>query len=396
MKGKHLPCLLWLGSWLLVVVSVFMPFKAQAGNDTLHLFSAGEGGYHTYRIPAIVTTVKGTLLAFCEGRKDGPHDAGNIDIVLKRSTDGGRTWSKVMVIWSDSTNTCGNPCPVVDGVTGAIWLLMTHNLGSDKEGDLIRRTAQSSRTVWAAKSEDDGLGWSVPVNVTNSAKDTSWGWYATGPGIGIQVQYGPYKGRLIVPCDHGYADANGRLKGGYEYGAHVIYSDDHGVTWQKGGVIRPKVNECQVTELADGKGGLLMNMRSYFGHGCRTHAVSHDGGGNWSAPEDVSGLEDPVCQASIIRYTWPVKKHAGCLLFLNPASKNKRDNMTLKASTDEGRMWRQVQLLYAGPSAYSCMALLPHGEVVCLYEAGEREPYEVIVLQRIDKKTITRIVKNRG
>ncbi|MCF6404637.1 glycoside hydrolase [Chitinophaga filiformis] len=174
-----------------------------------------------------------------------------------------------------------------------------------------------------------------------------------------------------------------------------MYSDDHGITWQRGGVIRPKVNECQVAELADGKGSLVMNMRSYFGRGCRTHAFSYDGGSSWSAPEDVPQLEDPVCQASIIRYAWPVRKHSGCLLFLNPASKHKRNNMTLKASTDDGRTWREVQSLYAGPSAYSCMTVLPHGDVVCLYEAGERHAYEVIVLQKVDKTEIGRIVKKR-
>jgi sialidase-1 len=365
-------------------------------NDTVHLFPAGEGGYHTYRIPAIITTLNGTLLAFCEGRKEGRHDAGNIDIVLKRSTDGGHTWSKAMVIWDDSTNTCGNPCPVVDRTTGTIWLLMTHNLGRDKEGDIIRRKSQSGRSVWVAKSENDGSSWSLPLNITSSVKDTAWGWYATGPGIGIQLQHGQHKGRLVIPCDHSYADANGPVaKGGYEYGAHIIYSDDHGMSWHSGGVIRPKVNECQLTELADGKGGLLMNMRSYFGRGYRTHAMSHDGGSNWSAPADVPQLEDPVCQASIIRHTWPTKKRAGRLLFLNPASKNKRNNMTLKASTDDGRTWQQVQLLYGGPSAYSCMAVLPGGDVACLYEAGTQQPYEVIVLQRIDKKIINRTIKNR-
>lgn len=381
--------------WLLGVLQM-----VQAGviynKDTVHLFSAGEGGYHTYRIPSIVTTAKGTLLAFCEGRKEGRHDAGNIDIVFKRSTDNGRTWSKAMVIWDDSTNTCGNPCPVVDKITGTVSLLMTHNLGTDREGDIIRKTAQSTRSVWVAKSQDDGRSWSVPVNITNAVKDSAWGWYATGPGIGIQVQHGQYKGRLIVPCDHSYPDVNGLVaKGGYEYGAHIIYSDDHGMSWQKGGVIRPKVNECQVVELADRKGSLLMNMRSYFGRGCRTHAVSYDGGSSWSTPADVPLLEDPVCQASIIRYVWPAKKHAGCLLFLNPASKNKRNNMTLKASTDEGRTWQRVQSLYTGPSAYSCMAVLPGGDVVCLYEAGEQQPYEVIILQRIDKKILNRTVKNK-
>lgn len=376
--------------------AVYTQGQAITATDTLSLFTAGTNGYKSYRIPSLLTTNKGNVLAFCEGRKDGGGDAGNIDILVKRSDDSGRSWSEQQVIWDDGANTCGNPCPVIDATTGVIWLLMTRNEGTDKEKDIIHRTSKATRTVWVSKSEDDGRSWSEPVNISTSTKDTSWGWYATGPGIGIQIKHGPHKGRLVIPCDHSYADANGHVASGpYEYGAHIIYSDDHGVTWQRGGIIRPKVNECQLTELADGKGTLLMNMRSYFGRGCRTHATSHDGGIHWSEPTDVPQLADPVCQASIIRYRWPAKKQAGMLLFLNPASSKQRNNMTLKASLDDGQTWQTVQTLYPGPSAYSSMAVLPGGDLGSLYEAGNNKPYEKIIFQRTAKKILTDIRKKQ-
>jgi sialidase-1 len=353
------------------------------------LFVAGENGYHSYRIPALTTTSKGTLLAFCEGRKEGRGDAGNIDIVLKRSTNGGRTWSEQQVIWDDGGNTCGNPCPVVDEATGAIWLVMTHNLGADKEGDIIRKKSREPRSIWVAKSTDDGRSWSQPQNITATTKKDEWGWYATGPGTGIQIQHGPHKGRLVIPCDHSYDDAAGKVAGGpYEYGSHIIYSDDHGQTWQIGGVIRPKMNECQLVETAAPEGSLLMNLRSYLGHGCRAQSRSNDGGLTWSAPEDAPTLPDPVCQASIIRYSWPGTQTPGRLLFLNAADSSKRRNMTLKSSLDEGRSWTTIQTLHAGPAAYSSLTVTRKGDVVCLYEAGEKGPYEKIVLHIINRKEL--------
>lgn len=385
-KKQHLPRLLWKGSWLLAALLGSLPVAAQS--DSTALFTAGADGYKSYRIPALVTSSKGSLLAFCEGRKNSAGDDGDIDIVLKRSRDGGRSWTAPQVVWNDGPHTCGNPCPVADAATGVIWLLMTRNEGADKEHEIIRKTAQGTRTVWVSKSMDDGVTWSAPENITAAVKDTSWGWYATGPGAGIQVAYGPHRGRLVIPCDHSYDDAAGQIANGpYQYGAHVIYSDDHGATWQRGGSIGPKVNECQLTELADGKGGLLINMRSYFGRGCRTQSVSHDGGGSWSAPQDVPSLEEPVCQASIARYSWPRKQHGGLLLFLNPAS-SKRACMTLKASNNDGQAWETVQVLHAGPAAYSSLAVLKNGQAACLYEAGDKNPYEKIIFQKINKKKI--------
>lgn len=343
------------------------------------LFTANQSGYSSYRIPALITSQKGTLLAFCEGRKDGAGDAGNIDILLKRSADNGKTWSDQKVIWDDGANTCGNPCPVVDETTGTIWLLLTHNRGDDHEGDIIKKTAKGTRTVWVSKSDDDGLTWSAPADITPTTKKPEWGWYATGPGVGIQIKHGPRAGRLVIPCDYSYDDPHGKVRNGpFEYGSHVIYSDDQGKTWQLGGTITPKMNECQVVELADGNGTLLMNMRSYFGRGARAHAVSYDGGASWTAPYDAPDLVEPVCQASLLRYTWPDKNNQSTILFLNPASTKIRHNLTLRASHDEGKTWPFIRTLHTGPSAYSSLAVVSGKDIAVLYEAGEKNPYETI------------------
>src|SRR5262245_44708945 len=162
------------------------------------VFVAGEGGYHTYRIPSLIVTTKGTVLAFCEGRRLGRGDAGDIDLLLKRSSDGGGTWNATQIVWDDGENTCGNPCPVVDRDTGTIWLLLTHNLGQDTEAQVIDQTSLGSRTCWLSSSSDDGQTWAKPVEITRDVKRPDWTWYATGPGIGIQTS----AGRLVIPCDN--------------------------------------------------------------------------------------------------------------------------------------------------------------------------------------------------
>jgi sialidase-1 len=342
------------------------------------VYVSGQEGYHTYRIPAIVRAPNGSLLAFAEGRKSAGGDAGNIDILLKRSTDGGRTWSAQQVVWDDADNTCGNPCPVVDATTGTVWLLLTHNLGTDHENAIITKKAKSTRTVWVTSSRDHGATWAAPTEITRTTKDPSWGWYATGPGVGIQIKHGPHAGRLVIPCDHSYDDPAGKVRGGpYEYGSHAIFSDDHGRTWQLGGVIRPKVNECQVAELFDGRGTLLMDMRSYFSRSRRTHARSSDGGRTWSVPQDAPQLVEPVCQASLLRH------EPNLLLFSNPADPKARVRLTVRASADDARTWRDVAELHAGPSAYSCLVSLDAQTAGCLYERGDKKAYEKITFARV-------------
>ena len=340
------------------------------------IFTAGEGGYHTYRIPSLIATARGTLLAFCEGRKAGRGDAGDIDLVLRRSFDGGRTWSPTQVVWDDGPNTCGNPCPVVDRESGTIWLLLTHNLGQDTESQIVSGTSTGSRTVWVSKSTDDGATWAAPIEITRDVKLPDWTWYATGPGVGIQLR----SGRLVIPCDN-------KLTGGKAWQSHLIYSDDRGATWKLGGVVGPQCNESQVAELADG--ALLLNMRSFQAHNRRFVATSKDGGLTWTAPAEDQALIEPVCQASLLRYDDAV--HAGAaparnsnvLLFSNPGS-TKRERLTVRLSEDGGQTWpaASTKILHPGPAAYSCLAVLPDGTIACLYERGDKNAYETITLAR--------------
>ena len=335
------------------------------------VFNAGSGGYHTYRIPALIQSSRGTLLAFCEGRKSGRGDAGDIDLLLRRSPDGGKSWNDLQVVWDDGANTCGNPCPVVDASTGTIWLLLTHNLGSDAESAIVKGTSQGSRTAWVSKSDDDGATWSKPMEITKDVKRPDWTWYATGPGVGIQLK----SGRLVIPCDNEVAVTHARQ-------SHVIYSDDHGTSWKLGGVIGPDCNESQVIERADGS--LLINMRSYRSNNLRSISTSADGGLTWTKPTEDTALIEPVCQASILR----VPGEKSSVLFSNPASK-KRENMTVRMSLDDGRSWPVSRVLHAGPAAYSCLTVLKDGTIGCLYERGTQQPYETITLARFSRAWLT-------
>jgi sialidase-1 len=336
------------------------------------LFVSGQGGYHTYRIPAVAVTTRGTVLGFCEGRKRSRSDTGDIDILVKRSTDNGRTWSAQQVVWDDAGNTCGNPCAVVDRDTGVIWLLTTWNRGEDHERDIIAQTSNDTRRVFFTRSTDDGRTWSVPGEITADTKKRDWTWYATGPGSGIQIVHGPHKGRLVIPCDHIEAVTK-------RYYSHVIYSDDHGRSWQLGGrTPKHRVNECEVVELSDGQ--LMLNMRNYdHANKSRQVATSDDGGSTWKDQRFDAALIEPICQAAIERYAWPGAETKGAILFSNPSSRDGRVNMVVRASYDDGRTWPDSRVLHAGPSAYSDLAVLGNREIACLYEAGHDHAYESIV-----------------
>jgi sialidase-1 len=355
-------------TWCLAAAVAAAEAEVAPRFEQTDLYVSGTEGYHTYRIPSVIVTLKGTVLAFCEGRKHGSSDTGDIDMLLRRSTDGGKTFAKQQVVWDDGPNTCGNPCPVVDGTTGTVFLLLTHNLGQDPEGRIIARKSKGTRTVWISRSTDDGQSWSKPVEITKATKKPAWTWYATGPGAGIQLR----GGRLIVPCDHVASDAHGE-------GSHVIYSDDHGATWKLGGTVGPKTNECEAVELADGS--LLLNMRNNNRrHRCRATAISRDQGLTWSAPAYDETLIEPVCQASIRRHGPAGEGRQGPILFSNPAQTGQRTTMTARISYDECKTWPVHKVLHAGPAAYSCLAMAPGGSVLCLYERGDKHPYEKITL----------------
>ena len=359
-----------------LILTVLATTNAMAEPDHA-VFTSGLDGYDTFRIPAMIEAGNGDLLAFAEGRLDGRGDAGNIDLVLRRSGDGGKTWSDLQVIWDDGPNTCGNPCPVLDRDTGSIHLLATRNLGHDHESEIIAQTSDETRTVWIISSVDHGASWSPPREITSTAKRPEWTWYATGPGNGIQLRTGPHAGRLLIPCDHIEA-------GTRHYYSHCIVSDDRGVTWKIAGrTPSHQVNECAVAELHDGS--LLLNMRNYDrSQRTRAQSRSTDGGVTWSKVLHHSSLPEPICQASMVACD-----QGRTLLFSNPANSKTRTNMRVRRSRDGGRTWSKGVELHSGPSAYSSLAVIERGRetarFACLYEAGSTHPYEEIRFRMIDR-----------
>ncbi len=336
----------------------------------VQVFRAGEGGYHTYRIPALIRSSKGTLLAFCEGRKNSASDTGDIDVLLRRSFDGGKTWQPLQTVADMGPDTIGNPTPVVEHKSGAIILLLTSNPGPVREAQIATASANASRRVWITRSSDDGATWSAPTEITARVKRPEWTWYATGPGNGIQLR----SGRLVIPCDHNRRDDNSRH-------SHLIYSDDGGATWHIGAVAEDKTNESAVAERKDGS--LLFDMRSYHGKNRRAEQISRDGGLTLGPLTLIDALIEPVCQASLISAAAPGHAPNGRLLFSNPAS-TRRANLTVRLSADDGRTWSASRTIYEGPSAYSSLAMLDARTAGLLYERGAKSSYEEIMFARFD------------
>lgn len=341
--------------------------------DLNFIFKAGENGYNSFRIPTIICTNNGTLLAFAEARKNGLSDKGDIDLVVKRSFDNGSSWSEMMIVWDDAENTCGNPAPVVDRKTGRIILLSTWNLGSDSEQMIIEGKSKDTRRIFVMNSSDDGKTWSKPKEITADVKKPNWTWYATGPINGIQLTSKKYNGRLIIPSDHIEA-------GTKKYFSHTIHSDDGGFTWKLGGSTpTDQVNECTVVELPSGE--LLLNMRNYNSLRVRQTSKSKDGGETWSELKPDLTLIEPICQASMIWYDKKYRKPF--LAFSNPASDISRSNMTVRISYNKGKTWKLKNVLHEGPAAYSNLVVLPNSKLACLYEAGLKSAYEGIVFEEL-------------
>ncbi len=323
------------------------------------LFVSGTDGYHTYRIPALEITTKGTVLAFCEGRKNSKEDTGDIDLLLKRSEDNGRSWSEATIVHEvggDAEITIGNPCPIVDRQTGRIHLLFV----------------QDYHQLFSTYSDDDGLTWSAPREHTAilDAWDYPLVLIATGPGHGIQLS----SGRLVAPvwiCDREREDryentTKDRIRSG------MIYSNDNGQTWQTGGLVPAEIamlHEATIVERKDGS--LLINMRARAA-GYRAVATSTDEGLSWTTPVLDRQLPDPTVQGSLIRLN---EKE---ILFSNPAVHSSKDfdgasrrNLTLRLSADGGKHWTHARTITEGPSAYSDLAVTSNGEILCLFENGK-------------------------
>ncbi|WP_316767678.1 sialidase family protein [Pedobacter frigiditerrae] len=340
------------------------------------IYKPGDGGYACFRIPTLLTTSKNVMLAFAEARKLNCGDAGDIDIVLRRSIDGGKNWSELQVVRSDSTNTCGNPVPILDKTNGRILLVTSWNLGTDHEKQIMDLSSQKGRQVYVQHSDNDGKTWTSAKEITSSVKMNNWTWYATGPCHGLQIANGQYKGRLVVPVNHVEMPAKKNF-------ANIIYSDDHGDTWKLGNnTPQDQMNETTVAEIGNGR--LMLNMRNADRTIKQRHtSISNDGGQTWSDVRRDSTLVEPICQGSLLNSAIGKKP---VLFFINPAHKTKRMNLTLRTSFDEGTSWANAKVIHTGPAAYSDITTYKNKELGILYEAGIEKPYEGIVFQLINLK----------
>ncbi|WP_394812958.1 sialidase family protein [Streptomyces boetiae] len=352
-------------------------------------FAAGQGGYAAFRIPAAVATPGGALLAFAEGRRDGAGDTGAIDVVARRSADGGCTWGPLTVVAAGGSDTRGNPTPVADPATGRVVLLTTFNGGGSTEAEIMRGevTAGEGRRVFVQISEDDGRTFGASREITDDAALPGWRWYATGPGHGIALTGGEHAGRLVIPANHSASPPAGSPDTGLEpryYGAHALISDDGGESWRIGyvadeytGDLNP--NESQVAELPDGRLYFSARDQNGTGRGHRAGAWSADGGESLEAPyaaqHDLDAV--PVVQGSVLQLP------GGPLLFSGPSVPEERRAPAVWRSDDGGRTFRPAASLSRLPAAYSDLVPLEDGTAGVLFETGEQGPYERIEFRRL-------------
>ena len=363
------------------------------------VFVSGTDGYKTFRIPAIIKAPDGELLAFCEGRRNGASDFGNIQIVLKKSPDNGKTWTPLRVVASNDTLQTDNAAPVIDFTDpkypkGRIFLF--YNTGNVSEAKL--RRGFGVREVWYKTSVDNGESWSAPVNITlqvhkpkqprfNKAYNFTEDWrsFANTPGHAIQLTSGKYKGRLYIAANHSAGEPQNNYVDGRAFG---YYSDDHGKTFKiSNDVSAPGGNEVMAVELSKNK--LMLNIRNQKGDvRQRIIAISDNGGHSWDTTYFDKQLPDPICQGSILAVG--EKNGQTELAFCNDADTARMNNLTLKISSDGGRNWTKSFILAKAPegykgdySAYSDLVKLSDGTVGVLYE---KDNYKEIVFRLVEWK----------
>jgi sialidase-1 len=373
--------------WRIVILALAMASQsAGAAEPELQqqdLWKADEGGYAIYRIPGIVVTAKGTVLAYCEARKTGQSDWDTIDILLRRSTDGGKTFSPPVNVANVANPKPRNPVAIARKQAQPDDVTYNNPVAiAAADGTVHLLFCLEYMRCFALRSDDDGATWTEPVEITSTFETLrpqyDWKVLATGPGHGIELQ----SGRLVVPA---------WLSLGTEGNGHkpsivaVIYSDDHGRSWQAGDIVAPNAppvlnpSETIVAELSDGR--VMLNLRNLSKENRRGVSISPNGATEWSTPRLDDTLVEPVCMASIVRVP-PRNGTQPLLVFANPENLERADgkttpgggrdrkNLTVRLSRDDGSTWTEGRVLEPGYSAYSDLAVLPTGEVLCFYEGG--------------------------
>lgn len=380
---------------LFIYVLLFVTASAQ--QNPVPVFESGNDGHKSYRIPAIVSMPGGSLLAFAEGRVNNAGDFGDINIVLKRSTDNGKTWSVIQTVVDYDNLQAGNPAPVVDLTDpkypqGRVFLF--YNTGNNHEGEV--RKGKGLREVWYKTSVDGGLTWSEAINITtqvhrplqpatNPAYTFSEDWrsYANTPGHAMQVASGTYKGRIFVAANHSAGQPRGRFE---DYAAHGFYTDDHGKTFHLSASLQwPGSNEATAAAISGNR--LMLNARNQKGDiKARIVSISKNGGASWDTTYIDHTLPDPVCEGTIL--TIGKRKGKNILAFCNAADTKRRDNLTLRISYNDGITWKKSIVIDKDESqkdntAYSDIVQLSRSSVGVLYE---KDNYAQIVFTPVKWK----------
>lgn len=377
---------------LFVIASSFLNLRAQ--EKAVPVFVSGTDGYKSFRIPAIIALKNGELLAFCEGRVNGAGDYGNIDIVMKRSSDKGNTWSPLQVVAEFGNEQLCNPAPVLDLTDPAYpqgRVFLFYNTGNNHEGEILK--GKGIKYCMYKTSIDDGNTWSESVDITEQVHRPKqptvntnynfiedWRYYANTPGHAMQFQSGKFKGRIFIAANHSEGEPQ---KAAGHYVAHGYYSDDHGKTFNIGKSLSIRgSNESMAVELSNGQ--LMMNSRNQRGDiKARIVSVSSNGGATWDTTYFDKNLIDPVCQGSILNIG--MKKGKNILAFCNAADSQKRNNLTLRISYDEGKTWNKSILVDRSTdegkrdfTAYSDIVKVGKKRIAVLYE---RDNYKEIVFK---------------
>lgn len=359
-----------------LILFLFCFSNINAQNKSVPVYVSGTEGYKSFRIPAIVKARNGDLLAFCEGRVNGGGDFGNIKIVLKRSNDGGQTWSGLQIVASNDSLQAGNPAPVVDLTDprfpqGRIFLF--YNTGNGHEMEM--RKGKGHRDIFYKTSIDNGKTWSKPTDITlqvnrinqpdvnpawNFKED--WRTYANTPGHALQFDQGKYKGRIYVAANHSSGDPKPELR---DYQAHGYYTDDHGATFHLSETVPFEgSNESTAAQLTNNS--LMMNSRNQTGK-YRIVSLSKDGGETWDTAYVDPNLPDPICEGSLLNIG--TKKGKSVLAFCNNDDQNDRDSLTLRISFDGGKTWKTKILIDPKNTGYSDIVKLSDKKIGVLYEA---------------------------
>lgn len=365
----------------------FLSLKAQHSDIVVKsesIFSTPTNGlsYHNFRIPAFLVTKDKTFLALAEGREGHNTDHAENDIVLRRSLDQGKTWLPAQIIVHDNKNCTMNPV-IVEGNDGRIILTYLwfphkyHSRNIPKDGVKMCETGFTGDKItrnFVIYSDDQGVSWSKPLDVTNVFKLSENTIMAMpGPGNAICIQKGKYKGRIVIPmCDAA------KTTDGNNFIVYSTWSDDNGLTWKAGERAVPTDagvggNEVQIVEISNNT--LLLNTRTSKAVGCRALAYSYDGGNTWSKLKLEPKLPDTGCMGSIINYKDGGNRALLAVTSTTRLEKGRRGKAILFKSLDEGKTWSQVDVLYSKTFDYSSLQQLPNGNIGMLGEYdfnGER------------------------